>query len=70
MVVGSWLFRYGSRRFVGSKYVFEIYEERRMRERLNDLHNQLGRDVYRERKYMRAFFKEIVAGYIVTQRKS
>lgn len=41
-----------------------------MRERLNDLHNQLGRDVYRERKYMRAFFKEIVAGYIVTQRKS
>lgn len=41
-----------------------------MRERLNDLHNQLGRDVYRERKHMRAFFKEIVAGYIVTQRKS
>lgn len=58
MVAGSWLFRCGSRPFVGSKYVFEIYEKRRMRERLNDLHKQLGRNVHRERKYMRAFLNK------------
>lgn len=29
-----------------------------MRERLNNLHNQLGRDVHRERKYMRAFLNK------------
>lgn len=29
-----------------------------MRERLNDLHNQLERDVYRGGKYMRAFLNK------------
>lgn len=58
MVADSWLFRYGSRPFAGSKYVFEIFEKRRMRERLNNLHNQLGRDVHRELKYMRAFLNK------------